>query len=90
MGVFGNLVHTLSDFDVDVLRHPELREGGDCVELLLGPVEEVLVAVGKRLLLDLAGEGEVSRLKVDLRALGYLEEKRRQKCFSALYNMMVL
>lgn len=65
-GNFGNLAHTFSDFDVDVLSHPELRERGDCLVLLLGPAEEVLIAVGKGLLLDLAGEGEVSRLKVDL------------------------
>lgn len=80
LGILGNLVHTFSDFDVDVLSHPELRERGDCLELLLGPVEEVLIAMGKGFLLDLAGEGEVSRLKVDLRALGYLEEEKRQKC----------
>lgn len=65
-GNLGNLAHTFSDFDVDVLSHPELRERGDCPVLLLGPAEEVLVAVGKRLLLDLAGDGEVSRLKADL------------------------
>ena len=65
-GNFGNLVHTFSNFDVDVLSHPELRERGDCPVLLLGPVEEVLISMGKDLLLDLAGEGEVSLLKVDL------------------------
>lgn len=66
VGNFGNLVHTFSHFDVDILSSPQLREGGDCPVLLLGPVKEVLIAMGKRLLLDLAGEGEVSRLEVDL------------------------
>lgn len=65
-GNFGNLVHTFSNFDVDVLSHPELRERGDCPVLLLGPVEDMLVAMGEGFLLDLAGEGEVSLLKVDL------------------------
>lgn len=54
--MFGNVltqVHTFSNFDVDVLSHPELRERRDGLILLLGPVEEVLVAVGKGLLLDL-------------------------------------
>lgn len=72
LGNFGNPVHTFSDFDVDVLSHPELRERGDCPVLLLGPVEEVLVAMGECLLLDLAGEGKVSLLEADLRALRYL------------------
>lgn len=66
VGNFGNPVHTFSDFDVDVLSHPELRERGDCPVLLLGPVEEVLIAMGKGLLQDLAGEGEVSWLKMNL------------------------
>lgn len=73
VGNFGNFVHTFSHFDVDILSSHQLREGGDCPVLLLGPVEEVLVAMGERFLLDLAGEGEVSRLKVDLRALRYLQ-----------------
>lgn len=64
-GSFVNLVHTFSDFDVDVLSHPELRERGDCLVLLLGPVEEVLVAAGKGLLLYPCKEGEVFWLKVD-------------------------
>lgn len=55
-------MHTFSNFDVDGLSHPELREGGDGLVLLLGPVEEVIVAMGKGLLLDL---GEVSLIKVD-------------------------
>lgn len=59
-------VRTFSDFDVDVLSHPELRERGDCSVLLLRPVEEVLIAMGEGLFLDLAGEREVSRLKVNL------------------------
>lgn len=66
VGNLGNLVHTFSYFDVDVLSHPELREGGDGPVLLLGPVEEVLIAVGKVVLLDLAEEGEVSWLEMDL------------------------
>lgn len=74
VGNLGNLVHTFSDFDVDIVSSPELREGGDCLVLLLGPVEEVLIAMGKGLLLDLAVEGEVSRRKEDLWALRYLED----------------
>lgn len=66
VGNLGNPAHTFSNFDVDVLSHPELTEGGDCPVLPLGPVKEVLVAMGKGLLLDLAGEREVARLKVDL------------------------
>lgn len=76
VGNFGNPVQTFSDFDVDVLSHPELREGGDGSVLLLGPVQEVLVAVGKGLRLDLTGQGEVPRLEVDLRVLRYLQEGR--------------
>lgn len=34
--------------------------------------------MGERFLLDLAGEGEVSRLKVDLRALRYLQGGARR------------
>jgi len=79
VGNFGNLARTFSDFDVDVSSDPELRERGDGPVLPLGPVEEVLVAVGKGLLLDLAGEGEVSRLEVDLRALGYLGGGKEDK-----------
>lgn len=66
IGNFENLVHTFSNFDVDVSSSFELRKGGDCAVLLLSPVEKVLVAMGKVLILDLAGEGEVSRLKSDL------------------------
>lgn len=61
-----NLVRTFSNFDVDGLSHPELRERGDCPVLLLGPVEEVLVALGKGLLLDPTTVGEVCLLKVYL------------------------
>lgn len=63
---FENLVHTFSNFDVDILSSFELSKGGDCTVLLLRPVEKVLVAMGKVFILDLAGEGEVSRLKNDL------------------------
>lgn len=35
--------------------------------------------MGERLLLDLAGEGEVSRLKVDLGALRYLRGGARRR-----------
>lgn len=80
VGNFGNLAHTFSDFDEDVLSRPELRERGDGPVLLLGPVEEVLVAMGKGLLLDLA-EGEAPRLEVDLWALGHLEEEKALKVF---------
>lgn len=65
-GNFENLVHTFSNFDVDILSSFELRKGGDCTVLLQGPVEKVLVAMGKVLILDLAGKGVVSRLKNDL------------------------
>lgn len=69
---------TFSDFDVDILSHPELGEGGDGPVHLLGPAEEVLVAVGKQeLLLDLTGEWEVSRLEANLRAHGYLKVGRK-------------
>lgn len=53
--MFGNVftqVHTFSNFNVDGLSHPELGERCDGLVLLLGPAEEVLVAVGKGLLLD--------------------------------------
>lgn len=63
---FETLVHTFSNFDVDILSSFELSKGGDCAVLLLRPVEKVLVAMGKVFILDLAGEGEVSRLKNDL------------------------
>lgn len=97
-GNFGNLVHTFSDFDVDVLSHLELRERGDCPVLLLGPVEELLIAVGKGLLLYVGEEGEVFRLKPDLWAQRYLEEKKKKqeckeqrncwdKTLPALYNV---
>lgn len=78
-GNFGNLVHTFSDFDVDVLSHLELRERGDCPVLLLGPIEELLIAVGKGLLLYAGEEGEVFRLKPDLWAQRYLEEKKKSR-----------
>lgn len=61
-----NLVHTFSNFDVDGLSHPELRERGDCLILLQGPVEEMLVALGKAFLLGLSVQGEVCLFKVDL------------------------
>lgn len=65
-GNFENHVHTFSNFDVDILSRFDLRKGSDCTILLLGPVEKMVVAMGKVLLLNLAGEGEVSRLKNDL------------------------
>lgn len=61
-----DLVHTFSNFDVDVLSSFELRKGGDCAVLFQSPVEKVLVAMGKVFIVDLASEGKVSRLKSDL------------------------
>lgn len=73
--------HTFSHFDVDVQGNLEFGEGGNGSVLLGGPVEEVLVAMGKYLLLNMTVEGEVPWREVDIRSPRYLEEGEIQQCY---------
>lgn len=68
--------HTFSNFDVDVMSHFELTKGSNCPIALLGPGQQVLVAVRKSFYLHLTGLREVPSLEVNFRTLCNLSKQQ--------------